>query len=130
MNVQTLHAPAAWKGLLASFYGGIDEEILLRLFLMSLLAWLGKFISLTPEGRPSLPVFWAANIISAIAFGLGHLPATSMIMQITPVVIIRALVLNGLFGIVAGYLYFTRGLESAMISHFTADIFLHVIFAI
>ncbi len=30
--------PVAWKGFLASFYGGIDEEILLRLFVMSLLA--------------------------------------------------------------------------------------------
>ena len=30
--------PAAWKGFLASFYGGITEEIFLRLFLLSLLA--------------------------------------------------------------------------------------------
>jgi uncharacterized membrane protein YphA (DoxX/SURF4 family) len=32
--------PAAWKGLLASFFGGIDEEIELRLFALSLFAWL------------------------------------------------------------------------------------------
>jgi hypothetical protein len=41
LSPQTLQ-PAAWKGLLASFYGGIDEEILLRLFLMSVLAWPGR----------------------------------------------------------------------------------------
>ncbi len=32
-----------------------------------------------------------------------------------------------LIGIIAGWLYWTRGLESAMISHFAADIVLHVI---
>jgi hypothetical protein len=39
LNLQNAQ-PAAWKGFLASFYGGIAEELLLRLFLMSLLAWL------------------------------------------------------------------------------------------
>jgi hypothetical protein len=29
-----------WKRLLASFYGGITEELLLRLFLMTLIAWI------------------------------------------------------------------------------------------
>lgn len=32
--------PPAWQGFLASFYGGINEEILLRLFFMSLLVWI------------------------------------------------------------------------------------------
>jgi membrane protease YdiL (CAAX protease family) len=122
--------PPAWQGLLASFYGGINEEILLRLFLMTLLAWLGKFINHTPEGRPTLAVLWTANILAAIIFGLGHLPATAMLIPLTPLVIVRAIVLNGLAGIVFGYLYWTRGLESAMLSHFSADIILHVLTAI
>ena len=32
--------PPLWQGFLASFYGGINEEILLRLFLMTLLVWI------------------------------------------------------------------------------------------
>jgi hypothetical protein len=119
--------PAAWQGLLASFYGGINEEILLRLFFLTLLAWLGKFISHTPEGRPTLAVLWTANILAAIIFGLGHLPATAALIPLTPLVVVRAVVLNGLAGIVFGYLYWTRGLESAMLSHFSADIVLHVL---
>jgi membrane protease YdiL (CAAX protease family) len=122
--------PAAWKGLLASFYGGIDEEVLLRLFLMSLLAWLGKFVSKTPEGRPTIIVLWIANILAAVLFGLGHLPATATLLPLTPLVVLRAVVLNGLLGIALGYLYFTRGLESAIISHFSADIVLHVLLAL
>jgi membrane protease YdiL (CAAX protease family) len=122
--------PAAWKGLLASFYGGINEEILLRLCFLTLLAWLGKFISHTPEGRPTLLVLWIANILAAILFGLGHLPATAILIPLTPLVIVRAVILNGLAGVVFGYLYWTRGLESAMLSHFSADIILHVLLAL
>lgn len=122
--------PAAWKGLLASFYGGIDEEVLVRLCIMSLLAWLGKFINKTPEGRPTVVIFWIANILAAILFGLGHLPATATLLPLTPLIVVRAIVLNGLLGIAFGYLYFTRGLESAMISHFSADLVLHVLLAL
>jgi membrane protease YdiL (CAAX protease family) len=122
--------PAAWKGLLASFYGGIAEEIQLRLFVMSLLAWLGKFISKTPEGKPTDIIFWLANILAAVLFGLGHLPAVSFLIPLTPLVIARTVVLNGLLGIVFGWLYWKRGLESAMVSHFSADIVLHVLLAL
>ncbi len=119
-----------WQGLLASFYGGIDEEILLRLFLMSLLAWAGKFIRHTTEGKPTPAILWAANIVAAVLFGLGHLPATAAIMTITPLVIVRAIVLNGSLGVGFGYFYTKYGLESAMLSHFSADIILHVVFSI
>ncbi len=122
--------PAAWRGFLASFYGGIDEEILLRLFVMSLLAFLGKFLSHTADGRPTLTVLWIANILAAVLFGLGHLPATAALVPITPLIVVRAIVLNGLVGVICGYLYFTRGLESAMLSHFSADLVLHVLFAL
>jgi membrane protease YdiL (CAAX protease family) len=129
LNLQTSQ-PAAWKGLLASFYGGIAEEILLRLFVMSLFVWLGSFISKTSEGQPTNVVFWIANILAAILFGLGHLPATSLQVPLTTLIVIRAIVLNGLLGIVFGWLYWKRGLESAMISHFSADIILHVLLAL
>ena len=119
-----------WQGFLASFYGGINEEILLRLFLMSLLAWLGKFVSRTADGKPSAGVLWTANILAAVLFGLGHLPATAAIMTITSLVVVRAIVLNGLGGIGFGYFYSKYGLESAMLSHFSADIILHVVFSI
>jgi membrane protease YdiL (CAAX protease family) len=122
--------PEAWKGFLASFYGGINEEILLRLCVMSFLVWLGRLVSKTSDGRPTLAVLWIANILAAALFGVGHLPATAMLVPLTSLVVTRALVLNGLIGIGFGYLYFKRGLESAMISHFSADLILHVLFAV
>jgi hypothetical protein len=122
--------PAAWKGLLASFYGGIDEELLLRLFALTLLAWFGLFIHRTSDGRPTILVLWIANILAAALFGMGHLPMTAVITQLTPLIVARALVLNGLLGVAFGYLYWTRGIESAMIAHFSADIVLHVAVAL
>jgi CAAX amino terminal protease family. len=129
LNLQTSQ-PAAWKGFLASFYGGIAEEILLRLFVMSLLVWLGRFLSKTADGKPTHAVFWIANILAAILFGLGHLPTTALLVPLTPLVIARAILLNGLIGVACGWLYWKRGLESAMISHFSADLVLHVLLAL
>ncbi|WKZ36772.1 MAG: CPBP family intramembrane metalloprotease [Anaerolineales bacterium] len=122
--------PPAWQGFLASFYGGITEEILLRLFVMSLFVWLGSFISKTAEGKPTSAVFWVANILAAVLFGLGHLPATANLLPLTPLVITRAIILNGVAGVAFGWLYWKRGLESAIIAHFSADIVLHVLLAL
>jgi len=122
--------PAAWKGLLASFYGGIAEEVQLRLFMMSLLAWIGAFIGRSSEGKPTKAVFWIANILAAVLFGMGHLPTVAMFAPLTALVVFRTLLLNGVGGVIFGWLYQTRGLESAMIAHFSADIVLHVLLAL
>ena len=124
--------PPAWQGFLASFYGGIAEEIQLRLFFLSLLA-LGLralFRLVTKQHQNEmLPswIFWSANIGAAICFGLAHLPATAALLPLTPLLIVRAIVLNGLVGIVAGVLFRRHGIEIAMVCHFAADIVLHVL---
>lgn len=119
--------PPVWKGLLASFYGAFTEEILLRLFLMSLLAWLGNMF-LRSQSPPSNRVMWSANILSALLFGLGHLPTAIAIgLPLNALGISRILLLNALPGMVFGWLYWKRGLESAMIAHFSGDILLHVV---
>jgi membrane protease YdiL (CAAX protease family) len=118
----------AWQGFLASFYGGINEEILLRLFFMSFLVWIFFKIKKTDDGKPTNIGIWAAIILAAIIFGIGHLPFTASLTTITPVIIARAVILNGIGGIVFGWLYWKKGLESAMIAHFSADILLYVIF--
>jgi membrane protease YdiL (CAAX protease family) len=117
-----------WKGFLASFYGGIGEEILLRLFLMTLIVWIIFKLKKTSNGKPTAIGIWLAIIISAVIFGLGHLPITGAITSITPLIIFRAVLLNGIGGIIFGWLYWKKGLESAMIGHFSADIVLHVIY--
>ena len=77
-----------------------------------------------PSGLPSVKALWAVNLIVAILFGLGHLPATAFVFPLTSLVVTRAIVLNGLGGLVFGYLYWTRGLEASMLAHLCADIVL------
>lgn len=122
---ETFPIPSLGKRLLASCYGGIDEEILLRLFLLSLLAWLIGLVWHLPGGGPTLGALWLANIIAAVIFGLGHLPATAAVVKLTPLLIVRAILLNGVVGIGAGYLFWRYGLEAAMLAHFAADLVLH-----
>jgi hypothetical protein len=119
--------PPAWQGFLASFYGGINEEILLRLFLMTLIAWIIFKIKKTEEGKPTSAGMWLAIVLAAIIFGIGHLPAVLAITTPTTLLIARIIILNAIGGIIFGWLYWKKGLESAMISHFSADIVLHVI---
>ncbi len=114
-----------WKRLLGGVvYGGITEELLMRLFLVSLVAWLlGKFWK-TPEGLPTPGAFWCAIILVAILFGLGHLPITSVLTPLTPLLIARALLLNGVAGIAFGYLYWRYGLEAALLGHMSTHLVL------
>jgi len=118
---------SVWKRFLAGFYGGIVEEVLARLFLLSLLAWLGMKIFQRGKTGLSSAVFWTANLIVAILFGLGHLPSASLVMKITPAVVLLALTLNGIAAVAFGWLYRKRGLEAAMIAHFCADFVLYVV---
>ncbi|GLV55421.1 abortive infection protein [Dictyobacter sp. S3.2.2.5] len=123
----TFPIPALWKRFLACFYGGTAEELLCRLFLLSLLAWLIGLVWHVPDGKPTLGALWLANILAAIIFGLGHLPATATLVKLTPLLIGRAILLNGIAGVAFGYLFWQYGLEAAMVAHFSADLVLHVI---
>jgi hypothetical protein len=118
---------AVWKRVLICFYGGINEEVLTRLFLLTLLAWLGTRLLQKQKTRLSPAMFWTANVVVAILFGLAHLPSASMVMQITPAVVVLALTLNGIAAVSFGYLYWKRGLEAAMIAHFCADFVIYVV---
>jgi hypothetical protein len=111
-----------WQKLLASFYGGITEEILMRLFLMTFFIWIG--MKIFRQNQPTKTNITISIFLAAIIFGLGHLPITASITTLTSLIIIRAIVLNGIGGIIFGWLFWKKGLESAMIAHFTTDIFL------
>jgi hypothetical protein len=122
--------PSAWQGFLASFYGAVTEEILMRFGFLSLLALafrtLARMCGANREIALPTDVFWAANIVTAVLFGLGHLPATAAIAPLSVALVVRAIVLNGTAGLVFGALYRRYGLEWAMTSHFGVDIVAHV----
>ena len=114
---------SALAGFLASFYGGIAEETMMRLFFVTLFAW---GLHLASRGRRARWHLVAAVLLAALLFGAGHLPAAAKIWPLDAVVVARTLALNGLAGLVFGWFYVRHGLESAMLSHFCADLVLHV----
>jgi hypothetical protein len=118
---------APWKGLLAGFYGGINEELQMRFFMLSGLLWIVTRFQHSPEGGAATAAFWIINILIGIVFGLGHLPAIKAVTDITPFLAIRSVVLNLGPGVVFGWIFWKWGLTAAMASHFSADMVLHVI---
>lgn len=120
-KVDSPEEPTKGQALLASFYGGISEEVLTRLFLMTLFVYLASLLGL---GSIS---YWIGIILAALLFGVGHLPAALSLFGKTPFVIFRTILLNTIPGVIFGFLYWKYGIEIAMISHFTGDIVLHVI---
>ena len=95
-------------------YGGIVEELMLRLFFMSLIAWaLQKLMKKQTTG-----ILVAANVIAALLFAAGHLPATwALFGTLTPMLLFRCFLLNGGFGLFFGWLYRKHGIQYAMIAH-------------
>ena len=122
--VDAAAASSAFNGFLASFYGGIAEELQLRLFLMTLLLWIVARLRGT---TPPPWMYWAAIVVAALLFGAGHLPTAAKLWGLDTTVVLRTLLLNGIAGVAFGWLYWKRGLEMAMLAHFSADIVLHVI---
>jgi len=82
-----------WQGLLAMFYGGITEELMVRLFGMTLIVWL--LTRITKKEKKEIPdiFYYIAIFLTAILFGLGHLPATIQVFgELTSIIVTRALV--------------------------------------
>lgn len=105
-------------------YGGFTEELLLRWGVMTLLVWAAWRLLQKGEGPPRAAYFIGATLISALLFGIGHLPIASMLNgELTLPVAIYVITANSIFGIVAGFLYWKKGLEAAIIAH----MFVHVV---
>lgn len=98
-------------------YGGVIEEVMLRLFMMSLVAFILHKLFGKKQEKPTTGILVAANVVAALLFAAGHLPATAAMLGLTPMLIFRCFLLNGGFGLLFGWLYRKYGLRYAMIAH-------------
>jgi Type II CAAX prenyl endopeptidase Rce1-like len=115
-----------WRTATAAFYGAIVEELLCRWGLLTLFAFL-----LAKLGVGRMAGFWVANTLAALLFAASHLPAAFALgMPPTPVVLGYLLLANSLVGLVCGWLFQRKGLESAMLTHGCADLWLHTVFPV
>ncbi|HEX4899712.1 MAG TPA: CPBP family glutamic-type intramembrane protease, partial [Pyrinomonadaceae bacterium] len=104
-------------------YGGITEELLLRWGLLTLLVWAAWRVFQRGRRQPGSVCFVGAILISSIVFGVGHLPiAVAIGGQLTLPVAVYIITANSVFGLIAGYLYWRKGLEAAITAHMLAHV--------
>jgi len=102
-------------------YGGLTEEILLRFGLMTLLVWLFLKICKSRESN----TYWIAIIATALLFAVSHFPiAFQAVNKPSGFLLSYILIGNSLGGLIFGWLYWKKGLESAFVAHMVAHIVL------
>lgn len=98
-------------------YGGVIEEVMLRLFMLTLIVFILFRLFENGGETPSTKILVVANILSSVIFAAGHLPATAILLGITPLIVFRCFLLSGGIGMLFGWLYHRFGLRYAMIAH-------------
>lgn len=86
---------------------------------MTLIVWVSSKIF---NGTKSI-VYWIGIIVSALIFALGHFPiAYQTVENPTSGLLTYILIGNTIGGIIFGWLYWKKGLESAVMAHILAHI--------
>jgi hypothetical protein len=100
-------------------YGGLTEEVLMRFGLMTFLVWVTSkiFKDLNPL------VYWIGIILAALVFAVGHFPiAFHAVGTPSAMLLLYILIGNTIGGVIFGWLYWKKGLESAFIAHILAHV--------
>ena len=113
-----------WVGLAQALSAAMDEELIFRFGLMSLIAWFAqRVMSPRDEGATDF-VMWVALGLAAVIFTAVHaapageaVGAAALVAQ--PMQFVRLLA-GGLFG----WLFWKQGLEAAVTAHLAYDIVL------
>lgn len=106
-------------------YGGVTEELLLRWGMMTFLLWVFWRVFQKGQGAPRRRWVVASTVGASVLFGAGHLPIAWLLNQgLTPALVAYAVCANSAFGLVAGWLYWRKGLESAGIAHMVVHLVL------
>lgn len=109
-------------------YGGITEEILVRWGLMTFLVWAAWRLLGRGTATPPAYVVWIAIGLSAMVFGVSHVPSVALAMGSIPAPIVAYITFgNAMFGVVAGYLFWRYGLEVAISAHVLAHLIAYVV---
>jgi len=122
-------------------YSAINAELLWRLGLLSLLAWLFGKLARSPARARAAGLLWGSNVAVALTAWLYYVTSQWMHREaflhslgglqfpLEPFWLMasRALVVTVPADLAFGWLYFRRGLESAMLGHLTAQLVEHIL---
>jgi hypothetical protein len=110
-----------WRRVLIIYVAAVGEELVFRLVLLSLLTGLFARLVLRADELPTPGIVRAANGLSALAFAAVHIPAWSAVGRLNLPLALMVVILNGLGGVVFGYVFVRRGIGAAMWAHAGAD---------
>ncbi len=111
------------------FHAPILEELLFRLFLLSLIAWMLSLMRplRSADGGLGGPGLRCANMVAAIGFAIVHLPAWYQAGDVGPALLAGVLGINLVAGLVMGSIYLKSGLQFAVLAHLAGDVGLHLV---
>lgn len=106
------HPPVVTR-VLISVYGSVLEELLFRVLLATLVAWLAYLVMSLFTAKPKVAAEWLGTIAAAAVMGLWwHLHGRFDFFTVA-----RVLSANMVIGVAYGWLYWSKGLEVAMLTH-------------
>jgi hypothetical protein len=110
--------PSLGARILIVLFGTLFEEVAFRVFLATLAAWLAQLALSRFVARPRTHAQWAGIVAGAVAGGVLHSGSG----------LAHVIALNLLTNAVYGWLYWRRGLETALLTHMvvTACLFIGV----
>ena len=129
-SIGRLTHPSFPSSFFASLSAGIGEEIIFRLFFITVCYWIIGRVSGGVRGRNT--IFWIIAGVAALSFALGHLPTIMYLYgyaspaDISPVLFSEIILLNGLLGLVAAGFLRRSGFLAAAGVHFWTDVIWHV----
>jgi len=116
-HVRELGALPLPRRTLIVLVSAVTEELIYRVVISTLVAWLSYLIL-----KRQTASIWLGIAVSAVLFGLAHVANLQV-----PHPFLRAITLNGIAGVVLGWLYWRRGLEWAVLAHLVADAVLYLV---
>jgi hypothetical protein len=120
-----LDNPTTAEYFLRALSAALTEEILFRLGLLTLFAWVIGSVAKRPV--PDSPSQWAGNVLVAPIFVGAHLPHILTFGSIGWNFLIPIVLVSSTASIVMGWLYMRYGLISAVVAHFIVDLVVYVI---
>jgi CAAX prenyl protease-like protein len=116
-----------WRSVLASFWAPWAEEVFDRLFLLSLLVWLVTKLFRVSGNRLGRGLALSSAILAtSLFFAWYHISNEALFVSPVPAIVaVRTVLIITPAGIALGWMYVSRGLEAAVISHFIMDLLVH-----
>jgi membrane protease YdiL (CAAX protease family) len=114
-------AEPVWRRVLIIYVAAVGEELIFRLLLVSVVV--GVTVRLCPHTDlvPKRGFVWVAIGLSALVFGVAHLPAWSAAVPLSLGLAIGVVLLNAVGGVVFGPVFVKRGIVAAMLAHAGGD---------